>query len=161
MSWQLLCQCLSSHVWERGCFSNCIQNIVGRSRRIYCSFLSQSNKTLQYFQLLASLVNRSLFPWSLWKLSSRVYFMSTFIPAETTMLSFNQPRSVPRGSEFPGVGTLELSNPPGWGREKRANTPSSASTATFFIDRTVEYWSISMCEILFQLTSCFVIALGF
>ena len=79
MTWQLLCQCLSSHVWERGCFSNCIQNIVGRSR------------------------------------------------------------SVPRGSEFPGVGTLELSNPPGWGREKRANAPSSASTVTFFIDRTVEY----------------------
>ena len=139
VSWQLLCQCLSSHVWERGCFSNCIQNIVGRSRRIYCSFLSQSNKTLKYFQLLASLVNRTLFPWSLWKLSSRVHFMSTFIPAETTKFSFNQPRCVPRGSEFPGVGTLELSNPPGWGRGKRANAPSSSSTATFFIDRTVEY----------------------
>ena len=35
-------------------------------------------------------------------------------------------------------GTLELSNTPGWGRKKRANSPSSVYTATFFIDRTVE-----------------------
>ena len=40
--------------------------------------------------------------------------------------------------KFPGVETLELSNPPGWGREKRANAPSSTNTATFFIDRTVK-----------------------
>ena len=40
--------------------------------------------------------------------------------------------------KFPGVGTLELSNPPGWGRKKRANAPSSINTATFFIDRAVE-----------------------
>ena len=40
--------------------------------------------------------------------------------------------------KFPGVGALELSNPPGWGRKKRANAPSSVNTATFFIDRTVE-----------------------
>ena len=40
--------------------------------------------------------------------------------------------------KFPGVGTLELSNPPGWGRKKRANAPSSVNTATFFIDRIVE-----------------------
>ena len=40
--------------------------------------------------------------------------------------------------KFPGMGTLELSNPPGWGRKKRANAPSSVNTATFFIDRTVE-----------------------
>ena len=115
-----------------------------------------------------------LFPWLLCKRSSRVHFMSTFTPAETTKLSFNQARSVPRGSvyalsimhqsitaapspspppgltpgisiffvldgKFSGVGTLELSNPPMWGREKRANAPSPVSTATFFIDRTVEY----------------------
>ena len=40
--------------------------------------------------------------------------------------------------KFPGVGTLEVSNPPGWERKKRANSPSSVDTATFFIDRTVE-----------------------
>ena len=40
--------------------------------------------------------------------------------------------------KFLGVGTLELSNPPGWGRKKRANAPSSVNTATFFIDRTVK-----------------------
>ena len=40
--------------------------------------------------------------------------------------------------KFPGVGTLELSNPPVWGRKKRANAPSSVKTAKFFIDRTVE-----------------------
>ena len=32
---------------------------------------------------------------------------------------------------------LELSNPLGWGRKKRANATSSVNTATFFIDRTV------------------------
>ena len=37
--------------------------------------------------------------------------------------------------KFPGVGTLQLSNPPGWGRKKRANAPSSVNTATFFINR--------------------------
>ena len=41
--------------------------------------------------------------------------------------------------KFPGVGTLELSNPPGGGgRKKRANAPSSVNTTTFFFDRTVE-----------------------
>ena len=40
--------------------------------------------------------------------------------------------------KFPGVETLELSNLPGWGREKRANAPSSINTTTFFIDCTVE-----------------------
>ena len=40
--------------------------------------------------------------------------------------------------KFPGVGTLELANPPGWGRKKRANAPSSVNSATFIIDRTVQ-----------------------
>ena len=40
--------------------------------------------------------------------------------------------------KFPEVGTLQLSNPPGWGRKKRTNALSSVNTATFFIDRTVE-----------------------
>ena len=40
--------------------------------------------------------------------------------------------------KFPEVGTLELSNPLGWGQKKRANAPSSINSATFFIDRTVE-----------------------
>ena len=56
------------------------------------------------------------------------------------------PRADPRAlafffaldGKFPGVGTLELSNPPGWGRKKRANAPSSVNTATFFIARTVK-----------------------
>ena len=42
------------------------------------------------------------------------------------------------GWQIPGVGTPELSNPPGWGRKKRANALSSVNTPTFFIDRTVE-----------------------
>ena len=37
------------------------------------------------------------------------------------------------------MGTPELSNSPRWGREKRANAPSSVNTATFFNDHTVEY----------------------
>ena len=40
--------------------------------------------------------------------------------------------------KFVGVGTLELSNPPGWGRKKRANALSSDNTATFFTDCTLE-----------------------
>ena len=48
------------------------------------------------------------------------------------------PRADPQELAFFWVGTLELSNPPGWGRKKRANAPSSVITATFFIDRTVE-----------------------
>ena len=40
--------------------------------------------------------------------------------------------------KFPGAGTFELSNSPGWERKKRATcTPSSINTVTFFIDRTV------------------------
>ena len=31
------------------------------------------------------------------------------------------------------MGTLELSNPPGWGPKKRANAPSSVNAATLFI----------------------------
>ena len=59
----------------------------------------------------------------------------------------NPPRRAdPRGisifsaldGKFPGVGTLELAIPPGWGRKKRANAPSSVNSATFFIDRTVQ-----------------------
>ena len=76
MFWQLLCQCLSSHVCQRGCFSNCIQNAKLVVFAVYIApFLSQS--------ILASLVNRTLFPWCLWKCCSRVDFMSAFIPAET------------------------------------------------------------------------------
>ena len=77
MSWQLLCQWLSSHVCQRGCFSNCIQNAKLVVFAVYIApFLSQS--------ILASLVNRTLFPWCLWKFCNRVDFMSAFIPAETT-----------------------------------------------------------------------------
>ena len=37
-----------------------------------------------------------------------------------------------------GMGTLTLSNPPGWGQKKRANAPFSFNNVTFFIDCTVE-----------------------
>ena len=86
--------------WQKGCFSNWIENIKLVVLAVYIApFLSQSNKTLQYFKITASLVNRTLFPWSLWKLSSRVDFMSAFLHQQKlTKLSFNQPRSVPRGS---------------------------------------------------------------
>ena len=36
------------------------------------------------------------------------------------------------------MGTLEQSNPQGWGRKKRANSLSSVNTATFFIVRIVK-----------------------
>ena len=35
--------------------------------------------------------------------------------------------------KFQGVGTLELSNPPGWGRKRRTNAPSSVNTAISFL----------------------------
>ena len=47
--------------------------------------------------------------------------------------------------KIPGVGTLELSNPPGCGRKKRENVKSSVNTATFFIDRTVELYHFAIC----------------
>ena len=40
--------------------------------------------------------------------------------------------------KFLGVGILELLNPPGWGRKKRANALSSVTTSTFFSDYTVK-----------------------
>ena len=53
-----------------------------------------------------------------------------------------RPRADPRAlafffaldGKFLGVGTLELPNPLGWGRKKKANAPSFVNTATFFID---------------------------
>ena len=55
------------HVWQRGCFSNWIQNIELVVLAVYIApFLSQSNKTLHYFQIPASPVNGTLLPWSLW-----------------------------------------------------------------------------------------------
>ena len=67
------------------------------------------------------------------------FTMHQSIPAAPSTPS---PRAHPRelvfffrlGWQIPGVGTLELSNPPGWGRKKRANVLSSVNTATFFID---------------------------
>ena len=65
--------------------------------------------------------------------------------------------------KFPGVRTLELSNPPGWGRKKRANAPSSVNTATFFIDRTVKYCRFKHFNVRFfgLINVFFVIARGF
>ena len=48
------------------------------------------------------------------------------------------PREFALDGKFPGVWTFKLSNPPVWGRKRRANIPSSVNTATFSIDRTVE-----------------------
>ena len=75
-------------------------------------------------------------------------FMHQSIPAAPSTPSppLRLPRAEPRAltflfaldGKFPGVETLELSNLPGWGREKGANAPSSINTTTFFIDCTVE-----------------------
>ena len=74
MSWQLLCQCLSSHVCQRGCFSNCIQNAKLVVFAVYIApFLSQS--------ILASLVNRTLFPWCLWGGGGGTVYMIKLVPA--------------------------------------------------------------------------------
>ena len=64
--------------------------------------------------------------------------------------------------KFPGVGTLEQSNPPGWGRKKRANAPSSSSGLQHFsliAQSSSTILSTLMCDVLFQLTSSFVIVL--
>ena len=63
-----------------------------------------------------------------------------------------------------GVGNLELSNPPVWGRKKRSNTPSSVNKLQQFslialLNSAI--LSILKFDFLFQLTSSFVIALGF
>ena len=65
-----------------------------------------------------------------------IFIMHQSIPAAPCVNGINMFLAL--DGKFPGVGTLELSNLLGWGRKKRANTPSSVNTATFFIDRTVE-----------------------
>ena len=67
-----------------------------------------------------------------------------------------RPAQPPPPRAAPGVGTLELSNPPGWGRKKMANAPSSVNSATFFIDRTVKKCRFKHFNVRF-----FVIARGF
>ena len=59
------------------------------------------------------------------------------------------PPGISMDGKFPGVGTLKLSNPPGWGRKKRENAPSSVNTATFFIDCTVELCSFKHFNVRF------------
>ena len=57
--------------------------------------------------------------------------------------------------KFPGVGTLELSNPPGWG-QKRGQMPRPTSTLQHFslIARSNSAMlNILICDFLFQLTS--------
>ena len=67
------------------------------------------------------------------------------------------------GWQISGMGTLELSNPPGWGQKKGANAPSSVNAATFLMvaQSNSAVLNILMCDFLFQVTSSFVIALGF
>ena len=98
MSWQLLCQCLSPHVWLRGCFSNWIQHKKFVVLAVYILLLSCLSQT-KHFQILASLVNRTLLSMvSLETFQSGWFHKCIYAPGETTKLSFNQPRSVPRGS---------------------------------------------------------------
>ena len=74
------------------------------------------------------------------------------------------PRADPRELAFflpwmansPGVGTLELANPPGWGRKKRAK-PRPPSTVQHFLLIAQSNSAILMWDFLFQLTSSFVI----
>ena len=65
--------------------------------------------------------------------------------------------------KFPGVGTLQLSNPRG-GDEERGQMPGPPSTLQHFsliAQSSSAILSILTCDFLFQLTSSFVIALGF
>ena len=64
--------------------------------------------------------------------------MHQSIPGEPTPPPGLTHRALALDGKLLGVRTLEPSNPPGWGRKRRANAPSSVNTATFFIDRTVE-----------------------
>ena len=94
MSWQLLCQCLSPHVWLRGYFSNWIQNKKFVVLAVYILLLSCLSQT-KHFQILPSLVNRTLLSIvSLETFQSGWFHECIYAPAETTKLSFNQPHSV-------------------------------------------------------------------
>ena len=89
MSWQLLCQCLSPHVWLRGCFSNWIQNKKFVVLAVYILLLSCLSQT-KHFQILPSLVNRTLLSIvSLETFQSGWFHECIYAPAETTKLSFN------------------------------------------------------------------------
>ena len=89
MSWQLLCQCLSSHVWQREYFSNWIQNTKSVVLAVHIApFLSQSNKTLPNACFASE-------PYSLLSMVSLETFQSgwfrkrIYAPAEKTKLSSN------------------------------------------------------------------------
>ena len=64
--------------------------------------------------------------------------------------------------KFSWVGTLELSNPPGWGQKKRANArpPSTLQHFSLIAQSKSAVLNILMCDFLFRVTSSFVIALG-
>ena len=65
--------------------------------------------------------------------------------------------------KFPGVATIELSNPPGWGRKKRQmpRPPSTLQHFSLIAQSNSAVLNILMCDFLFEVTSSFVIALGF
>ena len=65
--------------------------------------------------------------------------------------------------KFPGVGTLELSNPLGWGKKigQMPHPPSTMQHFSLIARSNSAILIILMCDFLFQLTSSFVIALGF
>ena len=69
----------------------------------------------------------------------------------------------PLDGKFSGMGTFELSNPPGWGRKKgqMPHPPSTLQHFSLIAQSNSSILSILICDFLFQSTSSFVIALGF
>ena len=91
-----VCPHIDSHVWQRGCFSNWIQNIKLVVLAVYIApFLSQSNKTLPNTCFASEPYSLSMV--RLETFQSCWFHECIYTPAETTKLCFSQPRSVPRG----------------------------------------------------------------
>ena len=69
------------------------------------------------------------------------------------------PTTLALDGKFQGVGTLELSNPPGWGRKKEGKyrLPSTLQHFPPIAQSNTAVLSILMCDFFFQLTYSFVI----
>ena len=97
MSWQLLCQRLSSHVWQRGCFSGWIQNITC----VVLSCLSQAKHSWAILSNTCFISEPYSLPMvSLETVQSGWFHECSYAPAETTKRSFNQSRCVSLSSVY-------------------------------------------------------------
>ena len=99
------------------------QGMTNYQRQVFCPRKITFYLTLQFWDIKTSFNNASVNS-----------ICAHAPPADPRELAF----FFALDGRFPGVGTLELANPRGWGRKQRANAPSSVNSATFVINSTVQ-----------------------